>query len=174
VSILGNRVLRKEDSRFLSGDGRYVENLPLEAALSVTFVRSMLAHARITVDASAAAELPGVQVLTGADVDIGPIAPPPLPGMTTEMSRPLVAKDVVRFAGEIVAVVVSEDRAAGADAAEHVHVDYDPLPVVVRPQDAVRDGLFSPGRHEHRRTHRLADTTRRSSTVATPSSRAHS
>ena len=50
------------------------------------------------------------------------------------MGRPLVAKDVVRFVGDIVAVVVSEDRATGADAAELVMVDYDPLPVVVEPR----------------------------------------
>ena len=50
MSILGNRVLRKEDPRFLRGEGRYVENLTLEGAASVTFVRSLLAHARITGD----------------------------------------------------------------------------------------------------------------------------
>jgi len=143
MSILGNRVLRKEDARFLRGEGRYVENLPLEGALAVTFVRSLLAHARITVDASAATELGGVvQVLTGADVDIGPFGPPPLPGLNEAMGRPLVAKDVVRFVGEIVAVVVSETRAGGVDAAEHVFVDYDPLPAAVTPDDAARDEVL--------------------------------
>ncbi len=62
MSILGNRVLRKEDPRFLRGEGRYVENLPLEGAAAVTFVRSLLAHARIgEVDASAAEALPNVR-----------------------------------------------------------------------------------------------------------------
>ena len=55
------------------------------------------------------------------------------------MGRPVVAKDVVRFVGEIVAVVVSDDRATGADAAELVMVDYDPLPVVVDPEEALKD-----------------------------------
>src|SRR5436190_23148429 len=70
VSVLGNRVLRTEDARFLRGEGTYVENLPLEGAAAVTFVRSPFAHARITgVDASAATALPGIQVFTAADVD---------------------------------------------------------------------------------------------------------
>ena len=69
MSILGNRVLRKEDPRFLRGEGTYVENLPLEGARTVTFVRSPYAHARITgIDASAAEALPNIQVLTAADV----------------------------------------------------------------------------------------------------------
>jgi aerobic carbon-monoxide dehydrogenase large subunit len=143
VSILGTRVLRREDPRFLVGKGRYVENLPLDGALTVTFVRSLLAHARIGgVDVSAATALPNVQVLTGADVDIPPLPPPPLPGLEAAMTRPLVATDVVRFVGEIVAVVVSEDRASGADAAELVAIDYEPLPVVVSPQDAAKDEVL--------------------------------
>jgi aerobic carbon-monoxide dehydrogenase large subunit len=143
VSVLGNRVLRREDARFLRGEGQYVENLPLEGALAVTFVRSLMAHARITVDASAATGLPGVvQVLTGADVDIGPFGPPRLPGLNTAMGRPLVARDRVRFVGEIVAVVVSETRAEGVDAGEHVFVDYDPLPAAVTPEDAARDEVL--------------------------------
>ncbi len=143
MSILGHRVLRKEDPRFLRGEGLYVENLPLEGALSVTFVRSPFAHAKVNgVDVSAAAALPGVQVLTGADVDAGPFGPPPLPGIEQGMSRPLVAKDVVRFVGEIVAIVVSDGRAAGADAAELVLVDYDPLPAVVDPRVAAKDEVL--------------------------------
>ena len=143
MSILGNRVLRKEDGRFLRGQGEYVENLALDSALVVTFVRSPLAHGRIEgVDASAAEELPGVQVFTGADVDVGPFGPPPLPGLEMGMSRPLVARDTVRFVGDIVAVVVSEDRAAGIDAAELVDVDYEPLPTVVALDDAARDELL--------------------------------
>ena len=140
MSILGHRVLRKEDSRFLLGAGDYIENKQLERALSVTFVRSLVAHARIEgIDASAAQGLPGVLVFTGTDVDAGPWGPPPLPGLEKGMCRPLVAQDVVRFVGDIVAAVVSEDAVTGADAAELVHVDYDPLQVVVAPGDAARD-----------------------------------
>jgi aerobic carbon-monoxide dehydrogenase large subunit len=143
MSILGNRVLRKEDPRFLRGEASYVENLPLERARTVTFVRSLLAHARIvSVDTAAAEALPNVQVLTGADVDAGQTGPPPIPVLEQRMTRPLVAKDVVRFVGDIVAVVLSDDRASGADAAELVAVEYDPLPVVVSPIEAAKDEVL--------------------------------
>jgi aerobic carbon-monoxide dehydrogenase large subunit len=143
VSALGNRVLRKEDTRFLTGKGLYVENLPLEDAHNVTFVRSMLPHARINgIDKSMAEELPNVTVLTGADIDLAPFGPPPLPGLEMRMSRPLVAKDVVRFVGEIVAIVISPDRTTGADAAELVMVDYDPLPGVGSFDEAAKDAVL--------------------------------
>jgi carbon-monoxide dehydrogenase large subunit len=140
MSILGNRVLRVEDPRFLRGEGRYIENLPLDGAAWITFVRSPLAHARVNgIDASAAEALPNVQVLTATDVDAPPFGPPPYWHINPAMVRPLVARDVVRFAGEIVAIVISEDRAAGVDAAELVLVDYDPLPVVLTVEDAAAD-----------------------------------
>jgi carbon-monoxide dehydrogenase large subunit len=143
VSILGNRVLRKEDPRFLRGEGLYVENLPLAGAATVTFVRSLLAHAKIVeVDTSAAEELPNVRVLTAADLDLPTYGPPPFPGLNPAMGRPLIAKDVVRFVGDIVAIVISEDRATGADAAELVMIDYDPLPAVVRPADSAKDEVL--------------------------------
>jgi carbon-monoxide dehydrogenase large subunit len=140
MSILGNRVLRVEDPRFLRGEGRYLENISIEGAAWVTFVRSPLAHARINgVDGSAAEALPNVQVFMGADVDAPPFGPPPYWNINPAMVRPLVATDTVRFAGEIVAIVVSEDRASGLDAAELVVVDYDPLPVVLTVEDAARE-----------------------------------
>ncbi len=114
MSILGNRVVRLEDPRFLLGEGRYVENLELEGALSVTFVRSPLAHARVNaIDASEAEALPNVQVFTGADIDAHPFGPPPHWHITAGMERPLVARDVVRFAGDIVAVVVTRAPRVG-------------------------------------------------------------
>jgi aerobic carbon-monoxide dehydrogenase large subunit len=120
-----------------------VENLPLEGALAVTFVRSLLAHAAIGgVDASAAEALPNVQVLTAADMDLGVFGPPPFPGVNPAMGRPLLAVDRVRFVGDIIAIVVSEDRATGEDAAELVAVDYDPLPAVVTPQAAATDEVL--------------------------------
>src|ERR671936_2569863 len=134
VNVIGQRVLRKEDPRFLTGQGRYVANLPFENALHATFVRSPFAHARIEgIDASAARELPGVQVFTAEEVDLPPYGPPPFPGIEPGMSRALPARGVARFAGEIVAVVLSEAPEEGVDAAELVFVDYDPLPVVADP-----------------------------------------
>jgi aerobic carbon-monoxide dehydrogenase large subunit len=146
VSILGNRVLRSEDDRFLRGQGRYVENIAPEGAATITFVRSLLAHAKINgIDKTAAEELPGVKVFLADDIDLPPFGPPPF-GFPQDMGRPVVAKDVVRFVGEIVAVVVSEDRATGVDAAELVMVDYDSLPVVVDPEEALKDEtLLFPG-----------------------------
>jgi carbon-monoxide dehydrogenase large subunit len=138
--VLGQRILRREDSRFLEGEGRYVENMPLDNALHATFVRSPIAHARVTsIDTAAALELPGIQVLTAADVDLGAFSAPPLPGLELGMARPYVAPDVVRFTGDIVAIVLAESRAEGADAAGLVAVDYDPLPVVADTVTALAD-----------------------------------
>ncbi len=145
MSILGTRVVRTEDPRLLTAGGTYVDDLrepELSAAARVTFVRSPVAHARITgLDTSAAREAPGVvAVLTAADLnDLPP--PPPDSGLTgTEgaplplgghWSEPLFAVDRVRFAGEPVAMVITDDRYSGEDAAELVSVDYEPLPAVV-------------------------------------------
>ena len=142
MSVLGNRVVRREDPRFLRGEGNYVENHVVAGALHLTFVRSVFAHANVSVDASAARGLAGVQVFTGPDVDLPPFGPPPFPGLNTEMSRPMVARDVVRFVGDVVAIVLADSRAASVDAAEQVFVDYDPLPAVVAPSDAVKDEVL--------------------------------
>jgi len=145
MSILGTRVVRTEDPRLLTAGGTYVDDLAepeLAGAARVTFVRSPVAHARITgLDTSAAREAPGVvAVLTAADLDDLP-PPPPDSGLTgTEgaplplggvWSEPLFAVDRVRFAGEPVAMVITDDRYSGEDAAELVSVDYEPLPAVV-------------------------------------------
>ena len=135
---MGQRILRREDSRFLAGDGLYVENLDLPDALHAVFVRSPSAHARILqVDASAALELPGTQVFTAGDVDLGSFQPPPIPGLDQGMGRPFLARDVVRFVGDIVAVVVAGSRAEAVDAAGLVFVDFEPLPVAVDPEQAL-------------------------------------
>jgi aerobic carbon-monoxide dehydrogenase large subunit len=145
MSILGTRVVRTEDPRLLTAGGTYVDDLrvpELAQAARVTFVRSPVAHAAITgIDVSAAKDAPGVvAVLTVADMDDLP-PPPPDNGLTgTEgaplplggvWSEPLLAVDKVRFVGEPVAIVITDDRYQGEDAAELVSVDYDLLPAVV-------------------------------------------
>ena len=145
MSILGTRVVRTEDPRLLTAGGTYVDDLrvpELAQAARVTFVRSPVAHAAITgIDVSAAKDAPGVvAVLTVDDMDDLP-PPPPDSGLTgTEgaplplggpWSEPLLSADRVRFVGEPVAVVITDDSYQGEDAAELVSVDYDPLPVVV-------------------------------------------
>ena len=136
--LLGQRIQRREDDRFLRGDGRYVGNLELPGALHIAFVRSPYAHARVIgVDADEARALPGVQVFTADDIDLGAFAPPPIPTIEARMGRPLVAGEVARFAGDIVAVVAAESPAEVVDAAELVLVDYDPLPAVTSPEEAL-------------------------------------
>ena len=137
VSILGTRVLRTEDPGFLTTGGVYTDDVVderLAGACHVFFVRSPIAHARIrSVDVSAALRAPGVvAAFTGADLADLPLLAPPMPGMIDErMAEPLVARDVVRFVGEPVAVVITEDPYQGEDAAELVDADYDPLPPVI-------------------------------------------
>src|SRR5262249_42638570 len=133
----------------LVGEGSYVENMQLGNALHATFVRSPYPHARILgIDASAAKELPGIRVFTAADVDLTVFPPPPIPFIDSHMSRPFLASDVVRYAGEIVAVVLSEDRVSGIDAAEYVIVDYDPLPATADPRRALAGEVLLFPEHE--------------------------
>ncbi len=140
ANVVGQRVRRREDPRFLLGQGRYVDDLRAEGALYVTFVRSDLAHAKILgVDTTEAAALPGVQVFTAADLDLPPMAPPPFLGLDERLARPLLAKDRVRFVGDIVAAVVSDTRGGSVDAAQLVIVEYDPLPAVVDMREAAKD-----------------------------------
>jgi carbon-monoxide dehydrogenase large subunit len=139
-SILGHSVRRVEDPRFLTGQAQYTEDLPAGQALHAVFVRSTLAHARITgIDSSQAAGMPGVVgIYAGADLDLAPNEPEG--GAGEAFGRPILATDTVRFVGEPIAVVLAETRAQAVDAAETVLVDYDPLPVVVDPLAALEDG----------------------------------
>jgi carbon-monoxide dehydrogenase large subunit len=138
VSILGNRVLRSEDPKFLTTGGVYCDDLASEGALWATFVRSTVAHARLaSVATSAAQEMTGVVgIYTGEDLDLPPL-PNELPGIPETMARPLLARGTVRFVGEPIAVVLTEQRYQGEDAAEAVDVDYDPLPALVGPDAAL-------------------------------------
>ena len=146
MSILGTRVVRVEDPRFLKGEGTYIGNLELPGALHLTFVRSSMAHGKIvSIDAEDARAMPGVvAVWTAADVDLEP-APPAHGFMNKKIRFPYLAVDTVRFVGDIVAVVVSTDKTLGTDAAETVIVDYEPLPVVLDMDDSFRgDVLLHP------------------------------
>ena len=146
MSILGTRVLRVEDPRLLTTGGTYVDDLQdplLAGALHLSFVRSPVAHARITsVDVGAARAAPGVvAVLTAADLGL-PTLPVLLPLYNPAMRIPLLAVDVVRFVGEPVAVVLTEQAYQGEDAAELVEVGYDPLPAVVDLKAAASDEVL--------------------------------
>ncbi|HEX5493918.1 MAG TPA: xanthine dehydrogenase family protein molybdopterin-binding subunit [Mycobacteriales bacterium] len=147
MSILGTRVVRTEDPLFLTRGATYTDDLVderLAGALHVTIVRSPVAHARIvSVDATEALAAPGVvAVVTGADLtDVSPI-PPPFPMFNKAMVEPLLATDTVRYVGNAVAVVLTEQRYQGEDAAELVAVDYDPLPPVIDPRESLTDGTL--------------------------------
>ena len=129
-SILGNPVLRREDPDILTGGTDYLDDLAIEGLLHVTFVRSTIAHARIeSIDTDDAKAMPGVvAVYTNGDLDLadhhGFVMLPPT------MNRPPLAREKVRFVGDIVAMIVAESKAQAMDAAETVIVDYDPLPSV--------------------------------------------
>jgi carbon-monoxide dehydrogenase large subunit len=143
VSILGTRVLRSEDPGFLTTGGIYTEDVQderLAGALYAHFVRSTVAHARISgIDTSAAKEAAGVvAVLTGADLVAARVRPvkPMMPSVNQAMAQPWLAADTVRFVGEPVAVIVTEHPYQGEDAIELVDIDYDFLPAIVDPADA--------------------------------------
>src|SRR5579863_3364210 len=133
----GSSIKRSEDPRILTGRGRYVDDLKLPGMLHAAFVRSPLAHGRVlTVDASAARDLPGVVlVLTGSDLDAITIRgqDPLFAMMGGDGPKPdysLLATDKVRFVGDPVAVVIAESRYLAEDGCELVEVDYADLPPV--------------------------------------------
>ena len=115
MSILGNPVLRLEDPRLVTTGGTFVDDVPAEGAAHITYVRSPVAHARITgVDASMAAGAPGVLgVFTAADVAELGCLPHIIPSYPPETARPFLAAGVVRFVGEPVAAVVADGPLPG-------------------------------------------------------------
>jgi carbon-monoxide dehydrogenase large subunit len=139
MSILGNRVVRKEDPALLTTGGKYVDDITVDGALHVVYVRSMVAHGDISsIDVTEARTAPGVvDVVTNADLTIGEIKPFIL--LNQLLTRPVLARERVRYVGEPIVAVVAESRAEAVDAAELVIVDIEPLPVIIDPRDALAD-----------------------------------
>jgi len=148
---IGQPVRRKEDQRFITGAGRYLDDIRLPREAYAHVLRSPHAHARITsIDVAAAKAEPGViAVLTGADAEADGIAPIPClapipikPGTAAQNfpRRALLATERVRFVGDGVALVVAETPAAAKDAAERIAVEYEGLPAVTDLAAAARDG----------------------------------
>jgi aerobic carbon-monoxide dehydrogenase large subunit len=136
---LGRSIKRKEDARFLQGRGNYIEDIKLPGMLHMAVLRSPLAHARInSIDTSAAEALPGVvAVVTGELLAQHNLAwMPTLSGDT----QAVLATDKVRMQGQEVACVVAEDPYVAHDALELIDVDYEPLPAVTTPQQALEAG----------------------------------
>ena len=153
TSILGTRVLRTEDPAFLTRGAVYTEDVQderLAGACYVHFARSTVAHAKISsIDVSAARDAEGViAVYTAADLAADGMKPlkPMAPSMNQAMLHTLLASDTVRFVGEPVAAVVTEEMYQGEDAIELVDIDYDFLPAVVDMNDALagEKGLLFP------------------------------
>lgn len=142
---VGKRVKRVEDPRFLTGSGRYTDDVVLPGMAFVAMVRSPYAHAHVTrVESTKARALPGVlAVLTGADLLAAKIGSIPtgwmLPGIKTPPHY-AIATDRVRHAGEIVAAVVAESRAIAEDACALVDVEYNVLPAVALGSKALAAG----------------------------------
>jgi len=131
--LVGARVPRVEDPRFLTGAARYVADLYVPRTLHAAFVRSPIAHGRLLgVDAAAARRLPGVTVLTGRDTDaLAPLVDPVGVDGLLKTPQPILATERVRFVGEPIAVVLAADRYRAEDAAELVEVDLEPIAPVM-------------------------------------------
>ena len=133
---MGHSVPRKEDQRFIRGKGNYVDDVVLPNMLHLELLRSPYAHARIrSIDTSRAAALPGVvAVVTGELMAQHNLAwMPTLSGDT----QAVLATDKVRFQGQEVAAVVAESAYIAKDALELIDVDYEPLPAITTPQQAL-------------------------------------
>ena len=136
--LVGERVRRREDPRLIQGRGTYVDDVKLVGMQHLAFKRSDVAHGRIRkVDVSAALAMDGVEaVFTGADI-AELLAPMPIGTPFPSPPHRAVATDVVRYAGEPVAVVVASNRYTARDAADAIVVDIEPLPAVVDVEKAM-------------------------------------
>ena len=154
VDTLGTSVKRREDLRFITGEGRYLDDLKLPGMTYLAILRSPYAHANIrSIDTSGAKAMPGVvAVLTGADVPYNPL-PMAWPaggssGIVNNINMPRVlATDSVKWTGEGVAAVIAETPEQAADALESIVVDWEPLPAVVDAEAATQPG--APQLHEN-------------------------
>jgi aerobic carbon-monoxide dehydrogenase large subunit len=145
----GKSVRRNEDPRLLTGQALFTDDVHLPGMLHVAFVRSSYAHAFIrNIDVSDAASMPGVvAVYTAKDLGDywkpGPLLlpPPPIEGTVfNQRTQVPLVMDKARHVGEPIVVVVAESRYVAEDATDRIYVDYEPLPAVVKLEDALRAG----------------------------------
>lgn len=162
TDVLGAPVRRVEDPRFITGKGRYLDDIKLQGMAHLAILRSPYAHANIrSVDTSAAKAAPGViAVLTGADIPYNPL-PMAWPaggasGIQNNVNTPrALATDSVKWTGEGVAAVVAETAAQARDALDLIEVDWEPLPAVTDAEQAIADG--APQLHENAPNNRVFD-----------------
>jgi len=156
ASLIGARVERKEDYRFLTGAGQYTDDVALPGQTHAAFVRSPHAHAKIkSIKKDKALKAPGVlAVYTGEDLAAGKVGGLPCGWLITgtdgqpmkEPPHPPLAQGKARYVGDHVAVVIAETQDAARDAAEMVEVDYEVLPAVVDASKATQKG--APALHD--------------------------
>src|SRR6478752_5374718 len=141
VGGMGHSVKRKEDPRFIQGQGEYIDDVNLPGQLWLDIVRSPYAHATIkSIDASEALKIPGVAaVVTGKDLDGYKLAWMPTLAGDMQMVLPV---DTVMYQSQEVAAVIATSRYAAADGVAAVVVDYEPLPVIVGPHKALEPDAF--------------------------------
>jgi carbon-monoxide dehydrogenase large subunit len=154
VDVLGSSVKRTEDPRFITGKGRYLDDIKLQNMAHMAILRSPYAHANITsIDTSAARSMPGViAVIVGADIPYNPL-PMAWPaggssGIQNNVNTPrALATDSVKWTGEGVAAVITETPEQAVDALEAIDVGWEPLPTVVDAEKATQPG--APQLHEN-------------------------
>ena len=140
--VIGERVLRREDARLLTGRGRYLDDHDVPGLAHVAILRSAAPHARIQgIDVSAARGLPGVvAVVTQPDLDAAGAQAMhhrlSIPGIQP-LAWTILATDIVRFVGEPIAAVVATSRAIAEDGCELIEVDYEHLPPVLGAMEAL-------------------------------------
>ena len=154
ADIIGAPLKRREDARFITGKGRYLDDIQMPGMAYLAILRSPYAHARIrSIDTGAAKAMPGVvAVYTGADIPYNPL-PMAWPaggsaGLQNNVNSPRsLATDDVKWTGEGVAAVVADTPELAQDALEHIAVDWEPLPAVVDAERATQPG--APQLHEN-------------------------
>jgi len=156
TSFIGQSIKRKEDYRFLTGDGNYTDDIVLPHQTHACFVRSPHAHAKIrAIGKDKALKAPGViAIYTGDDIAAAKMGGLPCGWLITDVNgqpmkeppHPVLAQGKVRYVGDHVAVVIAESHQQAKDAAELLDVDYEVLPAVVRAADARRQG--APALHD--------------------------
>ncbi|MEP3277345.1 MAG: xanthine dehydrogenase family protein molybdopterin-binding subunit [Stappiaceae bacterium] len=145
---IGASVRRKEDAAFVTGKGRYLDDIQPINSLFGFIVRSPMAHARFTINnTDEVRSLPGVALLlTAADIaDLGDMPTQlvldQIDGSKHKVPpRPVLERDTVRHMGDSIAFIVAETVAIAKDAAEHLDIDFDPLESVIGIENAIKDG----------------------------------
>src|SRR5881409_2488924 len=142
--MIGDSHPRLGAERLVTGAGRFVDDIRAPGMFHAAVLRSPHAHARLlSIDAKRARDLPGVHaVLTAADVPAIAVIPNrvPAPTGTGRYLQPAIARDVVRYVGEPVALVVADDPYAARDALELIDAAYEPLPACPSVADALAAG----------------------------------